>query len=78
VGEQNMNQKILLIEDRGWEVAVSSWTVAAKPGNKVNLCYLWIGESGGVLRELSLTMDQFLETARAAEGPIVDLRHLSR
>ena len=76
--EQNMNQKILLIEDRGWEVAVSSWTVAAKPGNKVNLCYLWTGESGGVLRELNLTMDQFLETVRAAEGPIVDLRHLSR
>jgi len=73
-----MNQKILLIEDRGWEVAVSSWTVAAKPGNKVNLCYLWIGESGGVLRELNLTMDQFLETVRAAEGPIIDLRHLSR
>jgi hypothetical protein len=76
--EQNMNQKILLIEDRGWEVAVSSWTVAAKPGKKVNICYLWTGESGGVLRELNLTMDQFLETVRAAEGPIVDLRHVSR
>jgi hypothetical protein len=69
-----MNQTILLIEHSGWEVAVSSWTVAAKPGNRVTLCYMWSFNEGVARVELNLTMDKFLETLRAAEGPIVDLR----
>jgi hypothetical protein len=75
-----MNQKLRLIEHQGWEVAVSSWTVAAKPGDRISLCYMWAyPASGGVaVTALNLTMDQFLETVRAAEGPIVDLRHLFR
>jgi hypothetical protein len=62
-----MNQKCLLIKDGGWEVAVSSWTVAAKPGNQVIVCYMWRQSSlGGVASAgLNLTMDKI---SRNLEG----------
>jgi hypothetical protein len=85
--EMNMNDKILLLSDEGWDVATSNWTAAAKPSKTVSVCYVWSPRSGmgfidqatGVARtELALTMEQFLATIAAATGHVVDLRHFSK
>jgi hypothetical protein len=64
-----MSQTLRIKHDT-WEVVTSSWTVAAKLGKTVVLCYSWssmdgmgfLDQSTGVAQtELNLTMPQFLK-----------------
>ena len=70
----------LVLRDRGYVVATSAWTAAAKPGQSVEVAYLW-GEDGegwfdtatGVSRvALNIPIAEFLVRLRAES--VVDLQ----
>jgi hypothetical protein len=72
----------LVLKDRGWVVATSAWTAAAKPGQSVEVAYLW-GEDGagwfdsatGVSRvALTIPIAEFL--ARLPAEDVVDLQEV--
>jgi hypothetical protein len=71
----------LIFEDRGHEVVTSSWSVAAKPGKSVQICYAWGADAlswfdsatGLASFDLEMTMEQFISRITKG-GPVVDLR----
>ena len=72
---------VLLFNDRGWDIATAAWSVGAKPGKQVSLCYQWgadgisIFDSATGISKMTLpmTMAQF-SAAIASGGSFVDLR----
>jgi hypothetical protein len=78
---------ILLLKDRGYDVAVSSWTVAAKsdsPDRVVEVCYIWKPDSTTrnpvdyAWVTLRLTMAQFLVCLNEGKDlGFIDLRSFS-
>lgn len=72
----------LLFNHDGWEVLTSAWTVAAKPGNQVQICYQWgadwiswVDSATGIRRiNLNVTMSEFV--GAVSKGGIVDCRQM--
>ena len=65
---------VLLVRDRGWEIATSSWSVGSKDGKEVELVYMWSALEGyGVSStKLNVSISEFW---RRVEGKShVDLR----
>jgi hypothetical protein len=75
---------MLVFKDGGWTVCTGGYTVAAKHGRGIVICYPWSGMSGisawgdaatGVARvELEIPMELFLDVAAKARGGVIDLR----
>lgn len=70
----------LIFEHAGWEVATTSWTVAAKPGKGVTICYQWGADGvsffesavGNARTTLDCTMAEFLRLIQGRD--VVDFR----
>jgi hypothetical protein len=77
---------VLLLNDRGWGIATSSWTAGATGENAVTLIYEWgpdgasffAGATGTCRVTVELTMLQFVERLKKSDGGIVDLREWTR
>jgi hypothetical protein len=71
---------VLFFNDRGWEIATAAWTVGARPGKTVRLCYQWgadhvsffHGATGISTIDLGMTMQQFLSLMEI--NRVIDLR----
>jgi hypothetical protein len=70
----------LLLNHEGWEVVTAAWSAAAKPGDKVQVCYQWgadrlswFDSATGIARVgLNLSMAEFLRLVQ--RGGVTDLR----
>ena len=75
---------VLLFNHSGWEVMTASWTAAAKPGNKVQIAYVWganwisaIDSATGVAKtELNISLGDFWKRIGRG-GAVIDLRDLT-